>query len=359
MEAVLFFFVISMDFKSVYLLLTPACNLKCRYCFQENEYHDPGNGAVSADVIGAFAEFCRGGGVQHVELFGGEPLLYRDRFIHAVRTLREKLPEASLGVVTNGTLIDEEIMDLLESAQVSVLLSLDGRRERHDAFRGGFERISRWFPRLTATGRTSVALQAGTVEGMSDHIRYIFGLGFEKVYVNVIQNYGWYKSGDVETFEGEYEKAVLAMLDGAGELLCATQLQALMESSRSDQGCGITYNALTCDWTGRLFPCHRAPEMGERFAIGNVRNGVDEEADRNLRLRIRSAIAGSEAARKYPLVSFCPVNVYLRHGDFTGDWPDGFCRMIERKAKIVAKYHYEIEKYLQEKVKDPRLPDRC
>lgn len=336
-----------MIIRNLYFLLTPNCNLKCRYCFQEDDYHSRKNARVTKQVIDDFLAFVSRHEVHHVELFGGEPLLYKEPFLYTVRALRAHFPETSLGLVTNGTLIDEEIMELLESHSLSVLLSLDGRPERHDAFRGGFARISRWFPRLTATGRVSVALQAGLVSGLYDQIRYLWDLGFREVYINAIQNYGWYQPDDVQIFAAEYEQAVRAMLRGEGHLLCAEQLQVMLRSSTFDQRCGIADQGLTCDWRGRLFPCHRSLELGDRFSIGDIYTGLAEDHARALRQRIWEEVHRSPSAARFPLVSFCPVNVYQKHGHFSGPWPEEFCQMIEQKLKIVAKYHYDLEKYLQ------------
>lgn len=336
-----------MIIRNLYFLLTPNCNLKCRYCFQEDDYHSRKNAVVTKAVIDDFLDFISRHEVHHVELFGGEPLYYKEPFLYVVKALRRHFPDTSLGMVTNGTLIDEEVMALLESLPISVLLSLDGRPERHDAFRGGFAQISRWFPRLTATGRVSIALQAGLVTGLYEQLRYLWDLGFRDVYINAIQNYGWYRPKDVEIFGVEYEQAVLGMLRGEGHLLCAGQLQVMLRSSTFDQRCGIADQGLTCDWRGRLFPCHRSLELGDHFTIGTIYTGLDQEFARNLRQRIWEEVHLSPSASRFPLVSFCPVNVYQKHGHFSGPWPEEFCRMIDQKLKVVAKYHYEIEEYLK------------
>jgi len=340
-----------MKAKSIYILLTPRCNLRCRYCFQPKEYRAQRHARVSLRVIDAFVAYCIRSRVHHVEVFGGEPLLCKPEFCHLVKSLRRTLPDTSLGVVTNGTLIDDAVMGLIEAESISVLLSLDGRQERHDALRGGFDQISLWLPRLAATGRATVALQAGLIPGLYDSVRYVWGQGFKHgVYVNVVQSYGWYSEEDVRLFEGEYERCVQGMLRGEGRLLCTRHLHEMLEKPHSQQECGITANGLACDWLGRLYPCHRAMELGPRFAIGDIRAGVDGHRSRRLRARIRRAAFGSESAKKYPIVSYCPVDVYQEHSTFAGQWPPEFCQMIEAKAKLVAKYHYELADYFRSEV---------
>jgi uncharacterized protein len=337
-----------MEFPNVYFLMTSNCNLQCRYCFQDDGYHGQEKTAVTRQVVDDFIAFAKRHTVRHVELFGGEPLLYKDMLLYTVKALRERLPQTSVGLVTNGTLLDEDIMAMLEAEPVNVLLSLDGRPERHDGFRGGYARISRWFPRLLATGRVNVALQAGMVEGLADQVDFVWGLGFRNVFINVIQNYGWYSPAEMSLFEAEYDKAVQAMLAGRGRLACATKLHAMLASSLVDYRCGITGSGLTCDWQGRFYPCHRAPELGDKFSFGDIYEGIREEEAQRLREEIYNRSRRSASSGRYPLLSFCPVSVYQRHGDFAGEWPQGFCDILMTKMKIIAKYHYEIEAYIEE-----------
>ena len=131
--------------KRMYFLISPNCNLKCKYCFQlGNEpekagsagYHSQKHVRADETVVEGLVAYCLRNNVTHVEIFGGEPLFYRDMFEHAVTSLCERVPGMSIGVITNGTLITEKIMRMFETLPVSILLSLDGGRERHNELRG-------------------------------------------------------------------------------------------------------------------------------------------------------------------------------------------------------------------------------
>lgn len=335
------------EYTNAYFLLTANCNLRCKYCFQEEEYHEQQNAVATKQVVDDFVAFAKQKKLKHVELFGGEPLWDKGIFRYTVNALRQQMPDTDVGFVTNGTLIDEDIMQLLESNPLYVLLSLDGCQERHDAFRGGFTQIRPWFQRLIATGRVTVALQAGMIEGLAEQVRYVWETGFPAVYINVMHNDGWYKPEEIAAFEAEYEQAIVGMLEGKGKLLCATQLHRMFEDSSVDHRCGITGSGLTCDWQGRLFPCHRAQELGREFSIGDIYRGIDTAVEQQLRASIDEGSRQSASASQYPLLSFCPVSAYQQQGTFSGEWPSGFCDLLMTKMKLVAKYHYEIEKHLQ------------
>jgi uncharacterized protein len=92
-------------------------------------------------MLKRFAEFCGENNISQVEFFGGEPFLYRDLFMAAVEIIAAT-PGIRIGVVTNGTMIDEDVMRLIEEHNISILLSLDGHEERHNQMRGSFQRIN-------------------------------------------------------------------------------------------------------------------------------------------------------------------------------------------------------------------------
>lgn len=277
-----------------------------------------------------------------MEFFGGEPLAYWGIVERVADNLLERIPTATFGVVTNGTLLNGPIIDYFEVHPFSVLLSLDGRKERHDAMRGGFDLMSKWFPRLAALGRVTVAMQAAIIPNLYDNLHYIWSLGFRKVFINMVENYDWYQPIDISRFEHEYERAIQGMLSGEGELLCALKTLQDLEGTIYSKGCGITRAGLACDWQGLLYPCHRAVELGRKFSIGSVYTGLDASLASNMRYSIGQEVFQSTSSHAFPMVSFCPVAVHQEHGHFNGNWNSTYCQMIEVKAKLVSKYYYEL-----------------
>jgi sulfatase maturation enzyme AslB (radical SAM superfamily) len=251
----------------------------------------------------------------------------------------------TVGVITNGTLITERIMRLFETLPVSILLSLDGTPNRHNAMRGGFDRIEKWFPRLIDLGRVSVAMQAGVVNDLYENISFIWSTGLTRVYINIIETYGWYSANDVAEFEQQYDNILTAMLRGKGEVSCALQLYETLRQPTHHQGCGITAKGLACDWHGLLYPCHRAMEIGTQLSIGDIYKGIDDGLSTKIRRMIHESSYQSLSAKQFPLVSFCPIAIYQKHHDFAESWNQYYCEMINAKAKLVSKHYHEISAY--------------
>lgn len=130
-----------------YLLLhvTDHCNLRCRHCF----VGEPRGNELSLEEIQSLSDQFEAMQGLRLIISGGEPLLH-SRFREIDRYLSSK----SLRVIllTNGTLIDEKLIDGLHVDEFQ--LSLDGMREAHDFLRGpgAFDRTLSALKLLTEAG---------------------------------------------------------------------------------------------------------------------------------------------------------------------------------------------------------------
>ena len=95
-----------------------------------------------------------------VDFFGGEPLMnwqvVKDLVAYARSIEKEKGKNFRFTLTTNGMLIDDDVIDFANREMSNVVLSLDGRREIHDATRvdyagnGSYDRIVPKFQKLVA-----------------------------------------------------------------------------------------------------------------------------------------------------------------------------------------------------------------
>lgn len=132
---------------------TMGCNFDCPYCFQE---HASGKMApeVQDDVVSLAKRMMDASGAKNVSVtwFGGEPLLFPDVIEllskRLERLARERGGEYSAMIITNGYLLTQENVSLLERCRVGLAqVTIDGLGATHDVtrhLRGGgstFERI--------------------------------------------------------------------------------------------------------------------------------------------------------------------------------------------------------------------------
>lgn len=129
---------------SVSVMLKPAsslCNMRCEYCFYHSlagQRSAPSHGMMSGDTLKnviekAFA-YADGAPVS-LSFQGGEPLLAGKDFFRLaeelLRTLNRKRSRVSVGVQTNGTLLDDEWCEMFTRFGWLVGLSLDGDRNNN------------------------------------------------------------------------------------------------------------------------------------------------------------------------------------------------------------------------------------
>ncbi|WP_164730816.1 DUF512 domain-containing protein [Anoxybacter fermentans] len=115
------------------LPLTSACNLKCIFCSHRQNPEGVqvyGIGHRSLDEIDLILEFIDRNrkiviGESVTRIIEGEPFLHPE--IEAVlRRIREKFPATPIQITTNGTLLTDEILDLLEElGKIELYISLN------------------------------------------------------------------------------------------------------------------------------------------------------------------------------------------------------------------------------------------
>lgn len=112
---------------------TMACNLKCKRCATGAD--EPWPGELSTEEAFRVIDNLADAGVMHISFGGGEPTVRKDLFEVAEYASRY-IP--SVGVVTNGYLVDEDFaLQLAEAGVKQVMISLDGiKAETHDLNRG-------------------------------------------------------------------------------------------------------------------------------------------------------------------------------------------------------------------------------
>jgi MoaA/NifB/PqqE/SkfB family radical SAM enzyme len=131
------------------MLISPTmrCNLNCYGCYSA-QYSTEED--LPFEVMNRLVRECNEMGIHLVLMTGGEPFLRRDLF-----DLFEKNKGTTFQVYTNGTLIDEKMVEqFVALGNVVPAISLEGLREETDERRGKgqFDRISKVMDWLRSAG---------------------------------------------------------------------------------------------------------------------------------------------------------------------------------------------------------------
>lgn len=121
--------------KNLMLMLTDACNLSCKYCY---EHHARGaQGSMSRETIKKALELCcEGHHPFHVQLTGGEPTLVPDTLLWLLPYIRVHYANASISLQTNATLLTPKLAEAFKTYRVLVGISLDGGPDVQEHLRG-------------------------------------------------------------------------------------------------------------------------------------------------------------------------------------------------------------------------------
>lgn len=116
--------------RTISFVMTYDCNFRCPYCFEHDAYIK--KEVITPEQIDAALKLA-GEGVQDICIFGGEPLLPKNR--PALEHLFKKAPDKTYQIFTNGYYLTE-FLDLILTVNISqVLVTLDGDEESHNSRR--------------------------------------------------------------------------------------------------------------------------------------------------------------------------------------------------------------------------------
>lgn len=189
------------DRVTLFVSTTWHCNLACSYCFvhanrgeRDSERMTP---ARAARLVEALLEIPGAPLPSLIHVYGGEPLTN----LPALRAMVERARAASadsrlaFGITTNGTILDDEVFQLLEAGGFDISLSIDGPPEIHDSCRRTadgrpthdvvIEFLRRVRERTGCQVRGSAVIRPGW--GLADARRYLEGLGVESFKAQVVR----------------------------------------------------------------------------------------------------------------------------------------------------------------------------
>lgn len=188
--------------------LTYRCNLQCPYCYLGQDRNKQELTTQQwFDVIDQIPFYS------FVTLVGGEPLIRKDFIPILEKTAKKTL--GKLNVVTNGILINDEIIDAFIRTKMMLLsVSLDGYGQNHDKNRGKegiFDQIIANLEKLNAKkgkgGKPMVDIKTIVLENNLDDLPKLYKLcqemNFDFLSVSFLRNNDLKQNANLRDFFGE------------------------------------------------------------------------------------------------------------------------------------------------------------
>lgn len=280
------------------LHLTEACNMDCAYCTRVKQPVRMTEAVLDAACDLAFSV----GNTAGLCFFGGEPLLERPLIERAVSRCREKSAETGKPVfykmTTNGTLLTDDILRLVQREKIGIGLSFEGiaqdccRRFRDGS--GSFSVVSEKAKLLLryqpdAHAMMTVAPQA--VPQYAESLKYLHALGFRRIVATIA--YGkkvHWTDDDLVLLEAQlreiaafYETAFLR-----GKPFYFSPFDAKIRDCITGQNpgerCHLGFRQMPVAPDGHIYACTQF--IGDAdYCLGDVFSGISKERQRTLAQR--------------------------------------------------------------------------
>ena len=293
------------------LSLTERCNLRCTYCYYKVS-HEARSLVMSNEIMEAAIRLAfertlfLGQRFLNITFFGGEPLLCMDSVRRGVEFAKEivrerfgdgfevgvptSAPNSSkfrlrFAVNTNGTLLDDSIIEYLKRENFRIYLSLDGPEAHHNICRkqvggaGSFKLIEPHIPALRKLD--TVVLSVVTRENMrslSDAVRWIQAQGLRNMTAAVDFDGKW-TGEEFDVLASEYEKLAAFWLEikrkkipfYLGTIQDKLKFRLTGQRHRTST-CHVAEGIVACATNGNLFPCTRfiSSKSDAPYIMGNV-----------------------------------------------------------------------------------------
>ncbi len=268
------------------IMTANVCNLKCRYCYaDEGSYGKTAIKMASRDVV-TYLEALLTGGIEYIHsvmFFGGEPTLCPDTILSACDFFTKKANEGALtgvpifSIVTNGTLLTEKMLDIIEKYRIHVTISIDGPEDITNYLRidkngiGVYDRVAKAINRMNvrnipirlieATYTTKHIEMGYTKKEIEDFIKNTFKV--EKVIVNNCEETA---SGSALSVEED--------LNHINIDFCSYKKVINRMKGRKcvDLGCESGFGSFVMAPNGDLYPCHYFV-ADDNYIVAKFRNG--------------------------------------------------------------------------------------
>lgn len=132
-----------LEFDTLILHIANCCNMQCEYCYESHSTYisEPGNMSVETALRTLDLYYSKYTYIREIKFFGGEPALNQE-VILAVGQYIEKLyaqgvmsKKPVFKIITNGTIMNQEFIELIRTYKMKVVFSIDGDEVVHDLLR--------------------------------------------------------------------------------------------------------------------------------------------------------------------------------------------------------------------------------
>ena len=359
------------EVKALCLHVCHDCNFRCRYCFADEGAYHAKRESMSAETTKKAIDFLiENSGKRRVleaDFFGGEPLMNLDVIKETVAYARKR--GAACGkkflftTTTNALLLNDDVIDFFNREMENVVLSLDGRKEVHDAIRksvngkGTFDLILPKIKKFISLRGDRSYYVRGTFTAknldFAEDVLFIADAGADSISMEPVVT---------DLPDLQIKKEHLPRIEAEYEKLCDEYLKRYAEGrgfnffhfnidleggpclAKRVSACGAGNEYFSVVPNGDIYPCHQF--AGDKnFRMGSVYTGIERgdirEKFKNSCLFTRKKCENCFA--KFICSGGCSANNYHFNGDIDEPY-EITCAMMKKRIEC-AMHALAVKKY--------------
>ncbi|WP_290139384.1 His-Xaa-Ser system radical SAM maturase HxsB [uncultured Dubosiella sp.] len=347
-------------------VVTTKCNMSCVYC-QANNGRECPHLMMDREMAQKAVDIALQSPEQYLsfEFQGGEPLINFEmiKFIVEYAQSHKENHEISYTIVTNLTLLNDEMLDFFVQHNFAISTSIDGNELVHNYNRpfangeGTFQKVMESVRKIRKAGLHVGAIETTTKYSLAfpkEIVRAYVELGFDSIFIRPLTPLGkaaksWNEIGySWQEFIDFYAQAFeeLIEINKNGWFIKEDHASILLKRIRGDfmnymelrSPCGAGVGQLAYYADGNIFTCDEGRmlhEMGDSsFQLGNVYENTYTELIKNGVCRTVCASSVLESIPSccdcvyQPYCGTCPVVNYALYKDVIEKEPRGYkCRI--------------------------------
>lgn len=275
---------------STWLHIDNNCNLDCSYCYITGMDKESMSFQIADSYLDKLEQTVTEHGLTSVTIrfAGGEPTLRKKLIAHICDQMQKrpllKNINTNFILITNGTVINSDLLSLIKSHSISVCISIDGLGKWHDKtrpFRGSgknsFKKIFRNLNTYTENEIRPNILTTITEEnvlGIPELSRFLIDNNLSFRYGLYRDNTGGYKAYEnfmkqasdvLNDCHDYYIEAIKNCKTTSNYQLCDIRLS----KKPSLRTCNIGHSGVTVDHIGNVFLCQ---SIMDKKPIGNIKD---------------------------------------------------------------------------------------
>jgi len=329
---------------------TLRCNHKCVYCHAMSRKKDAKNVDMDEETAKKTVDFIlqSPSTAITIEFQGGEPLLRFDLIKYIVKYANEQnvTKDLQYSVVTNLTLMTEEMLEFFQREGIGICTSLDGHAAVHNKNRQDHDKTVHWIKRIKDKYRVNAMLLATkhTLPHHKEIVDEYIKMGLPRIWIKPLNKLGyakdnWDKIGITSEEYLEFWKKALEYIikkKSIKEHYTTIILRKILTKDSVNftdlqSPCGAAIGQLAYSYDGNIYTCDEG-RLYDVFKLGTVDNKYKEIIGSGSTCAIvRASINDNpvcETCAYKPICGLCPVCSYAETGNVISKLPDRRCRIL-------------------------------